>query len=240
MGPSLRYGIAATYRCNLSCKYCNRFLDQLPWLDSDLSLDSLEKAGKLVHQAGINPNKARITGGEPTLHPDLPGICRIVREAWNPTLRIVVLTNKTQPLVLIQQYNARYSWDGPEKAQRHRPWMISPVDLGLQPKKGFNGQDCWVQRGCGRLFDTFGFAACVFAGALGRILGLDPYQPLPVLEMGAGFCQHCICSLPRGKQWAIWKAAQQGELAFPTKTFAKGLARCRAEGTRSYSYFEER
>jgi hypothetical protein len=99
----------------------------------------------------------------------------------------------------------------------------------MEPRKGFNGKECWVMGGCGRLFDRYGFGPCVFAGALGRILRMDPYSPKPIMFGMHDMCRHCICSLTRKDQWRLWEEARKGLLGFPTKTYAEGLKRLREE-----------
>lgn len=237
--PVVRYGISATYRCNQKCLHCNRYLREVEWPDSDVAVQDVVEAGAKIRAAGIIVNKVRITGGEPTLHPDLAGICKAVNETWRTERQTVVLTNHTLPLPDLTGTKARYSWgsDTP-KNELHRPWTISPADLGLKPVVGYNGKACWVQRGCGRLFDRYGFGPCVLAGAMGRVLGIDPYESMPVLFGREEMCMHCICSLRRNKQWQLWGEASRGELDFPTKTYLDGLDALRKNNQAFMSYRE--
>jgi len=61
-------------RCNLSCAYCSEFdktSEPVPFATLDAQLRKLKNLGTF----GIS-----LTGGEPTLHPDLPRLIRRCRE----------------------------------------------------------------------------------------------------------------------------------------------------------------
>ena len=61
-------------RCNLSCGYCSEFdktSDPVPFEILEKRLEKLKELGTF----GIS-----LTGGEPTLHPDLPRLIRKCRE----------------------------------------------------------------------------------------------------------------------------------------------------------------
>jgi MoaA/NifB/PqqE/SkfB family radical SAM enzyme len=73
----LRYGpflahIVVTRRCNLSCGYCNEYDDYSP----PVPYDVLDR--RLMKLRSLRAWMLCMTGGEPTLHPDLP---RLVRRA---------------------------------------------------------------------------------------------------------------------------------------------------------------
>ena len=73
----LRYGpflahIVVTRRCNLSCGYCNEYDDHSPPVPYEV-LDQ-----RLMKLRSLRAWMLCMTGGEPTLHPDLP---RLVRRA---------------------------------------------------------------------------------------------------------------------------------------------------------------
>jgi hypothetical protein len=227
----IRYGITATFACNQKCRFCNRGLNLLPWQQpSQLSVEDVKTAGRIVREAGIELDKVRLTGGEPTLHPQLREICQAVMEHWKPKHTLVVMTNHVLQGPKLEGVNAHYSWDQPAtKESLHRPWLISSSDLGLEPVVGFNGKECWVQHGCGRSFDTFGFSFCVLAGPLGRLLRIDPYDAQPIMRGKREICQHCICSLPRKKQWWIWGESGAGRMDQITKTFREGVERYQEE-----------
>lgn len=61
-------------RCNLSCKYCNEFDENSDHVDKNILKARLDKL-KDLGTFGIC-----LTGGEPTLHPDLPELIAYCRE----------------------------------------------------------------------------------------------------------------------------------------------------------------
>lgn len=71
--------VAITGLCNFSCKYCNRFSDQI---DVKKLTSYFETFGKAKH--------IQVTGGEPTMHPDFEYIMRLCR---NKSLKIGLSTN---------------------------------------------------------------------------------------------------------------------------------------------------
>ena len=150
----LRYGITPTYRCNLSCALCNRWLDLFKWPDSDVTVDEVRRAGEMVKALpNTRLNKVRITGGEPTLHPQLVEICQVVADVWQPERRTVVLTNgvvKDRPprLPSARWKGGNDKVTGPRKdpSTYHRPWSISPADLGLSGPCGTEGSRTQLRR----------------------------------------------------------------------------------------------
>ena len=138
--------------------------------------------------------------------------------------------------------NTRYRVAAPtleEKEVKHTPPMISPLDLGLTPSRGFNGY-CHRQRACGRLFDCYGFSFCIFAGAIGRVLGIDPYKPHPVLDGNIDICGHCPFTMGVGGAFKLFDDVNQGKIEYPTKTYREGIQRIKREGHIKFPKFQER
>ena len=214
----VRFGIVPTYRCNLKCEMCNRGIDKFPWQPSDLTAADVKEAGEMVVAAGIRVNKVRITGGEPTLHPELKEICDITRDVWQVERCTTVLTNGTTRKTRPRDIWARYKGGDGTAVKVHQPFSISPADLGLQGRYGTEWL-CELQKGCGRLFDGFGFSFCVLAGSISRLLRIDPYSKTPVLKGDERICKHCIFSLPRRQRWKIWEAWREGKQEAVTKTY---------------------
>ena len=84
--------ISITDRCNFRCLYC--MPEQgVPWLPKDdlLSLDEiLAVAQAAIRVHGIR--RFKLTGGEPTLHPDLPELIRRLRALENGVVQDISLT----------------------------------------------------------------------------------------------------------------------------------------------------
>ncbi len=70
--------ISVTDRCNFRCLYCMP-QEGLPWLPKAEIL-RYEEIGEVVRQlAPLGLKRLRITGGEPTIRPDLPALVRLLR-----------------------------------------------------------------------------------------------------------------------------------------------------------------
>src|SRR3954465_6463857 len=78
-GRSIEYlRISVTDRCNFRCLYCMP-PEGLEWLPRDQIL-SYEEIAEVVGQlAPLGLRRLRITGGEPTIRPDLPTLVRMLR-----------------------------------------------------------------------------------------------------------------------------------------------------------------
>jgi organic radical activating enzyme len=83
--PRLDFMIA--YSCNLACKGCISLSD----FDRDgvVSIEDIATWCEEWHTI-LSPEVITLFGGEPTLHPKLPEICKIVRDRWpNATIRLI-------------------------------------------------------------------------------------------------------------------------------------------------------
>jgi cyclic pyranopterin phosphate synthase len=89
LGRDLHYlRLSVTERCNFRCVYC--LPNGCPKAPADQPL-SLEEIGRLVRAfAGLGFWKVRLTGGEPTLRPDIEKVVELV--AGTPGIRRVGLT----------------------------------------------------------------------------------------------------------------------------------------------------
>jgi len=224
---SICIGIYLTYRCNLSCDRCYQLANRILWIDSDISLDDLLIGSHVLKKHNLSTHGTiRVIGGEPTLHPDLVSCVRIIKDEWiSEKSHAVLCTNGT---VKFDEKSVglriRYSKPGPRKFQDQRTVLISPFDLGYVPVLGsFNV--CDLARRCGRVFDTYGFTFCPYAGTLGQILRIDPYHKSPILMGFPEFCQHCVWSLSNKDRQYIYSLVQAGKVEYPSKSYKEGLAR---------------
>jgi len=170
---------------------------------------------------GIKSEMNRIGGGEALTHPEFETLAKYVVANWSRggEVKTTVATNDILPQPVIEgvKYNG-----SPPNEKEHKPVMISPYDLGIPPEHGVNDV-CRVATICGRGFDCHGFASCPYAGPIGRVLGIDPYNIDPVKFGLYEICKHCIHSLGPRRRRKLWESAQKGDIDFPTKTFAEGL-----------------
>jgi len=78
-GRSIEYlRISVTDRCNFRCVYCMP-LEGLEWLPKSDILSYEEIARVVTELAPLGLRRLRITGGEPTLRPDLDSLIRMLR-----------------------------------------------------------------------------------------------------------------------------------------------------------------
>ena len=81
--------ISVTDRCNFRCGYCMP-LEGLPWLPKGDIL-SYEEIAEVVRQlAPLGLRRVRITGGEPTIRPQLATLVRLIRAT--PTVEDIALS----------------------------------------------------------------------------------------------------------------------------------------------------
>ena len=73
-----------TDRCNLRCTYCDPEI--MKWAGAPEEVDRFEALGRI---ARCRPRILNISGGEPALVEELPGLLRRAKEGWNPFIRIV-------------------------------------------------------------------------------------------------------------------------------------------------------
>jgi len=219
----MQFGVVPTYRCNMTCKWCNRYEGVIPWDDSDLSIGAVEEVGAILHKHKIQPDRIRLTGGEPSMHPNLSGIVEAIERTWpEPKLLTHSFTNGTMNQIGIPiRFRVSDHSD-------HKPWAISPADLGMSAMLGFDDREC-TAKACGKLFDCYGFSFCVHAAALGRLLRVDPYSKQPISEGREDFCQHCIHTLRTSDRLRIQREAMEGRIEFPTPTLARGLKQLEKE-----------
>lgn len=80
--------------CNLKCKHCNQFCPLVPEDTKHKSIQQITSDLVLLSKFKSNINTISITGGEPTLHPQLSDILSIARKYF-PDNKINLLTNGT-------------------------------------------------------------------------------------------------------------------------------------------------
>ena len=87
----LRFVVHVVEHCNLHCKGCGHFspLAEEEYLDIEEYRKDCRRLSELF---GGEAEKIDLIGGEPLLHPELPEIMRITREAF-PVGKISILTN---------------------------------------------------------------------------------------------------------------------------------------------------
>jgi hypothetical protein len=213
-----------TYRCNVVCKFCNRLLGVIDLPDSDLTTEQVERYCDQLIANDWLPEKIKLSGGEPRMHPQLDEIKAIIERKLKPKT-LWTLTNDTPETVSLP-YPTDHKWHGnPLPKQNHDPFLISPVDAGLT--KNQNIPRCKIRRICGRAVDAYGFSFCPVAPMLGRLLRINPYSSEPCTEQNVDICKHCPDSLPEEDRQELYQIALAGN--YPSKTFKEGLKKYKEE-----------
>ena len=211
-----------TFDCNGKCPDCTKMLGVLPWTDPDphVTMDDIKVSGILLRRMKIKVRRLRVQGGEPLMHPQFTEMFKAFQKEWNVgTMRV-----HTNGIIKPPWKNYHTFRVNPMKAKKvlHRPAMWSPEDLGLKPIHGTRAS-CGILRGCGRTFDCYGFASCLKASTIGRMIGVDVHGPYPVMQPDPEICKHCNCSQPKRVQRRIHKQIEAGEIEYPTKKFRFGI-----------------
>jgi hypothetical protein len=218
----MRWLINTTYRCNQRCAYCMRLIGLVEIPDSDVTAEQVGRFLEVVRASGLGMEQICVTGGEALLVKDLGAIMEILAAA--PEVEEISLqTNGTLP-----ERAARFEGfpktelriSLPEEKD-HTPWLLSPQDLGIAGTR-----PCWVRR-CGWTFERWGFTYCAVAGALGRILGINPYSDKPQAEPEFDLCQHCLFSIRRPVNNKLRALIYEGVADCPSRTLRKGLRHLR-------------
>lgn len=212
----------------------------------------VEHARQAVDQLiaqNIGVHRVTISGGEPCMNSDLPGILQEFARL-KTTVRILTVGDpRTKSLRdSIALPNSKFKWvespvDVPsdrasgknsrshESRKRfHRPYWISPADIGLEATYDKCANHGW----CGRGLDNNGFTICGQAGILGPLLGIDPYLPLSANGSGSDIarhtttaipkmCKHCPYGLTKAERGRMYSAFDRGDLPAVSETFVKAF-----------------
>ena len=134
-GRSIEYlRISVTDRCNFRCLYC--MPEQgLPWLPKQEIL-SYEEIAEVVRQLSpLGLRRIRISGGEPTIRPNLDELIRMLRDV--PTVEDIALSTNGARLPRIAQLYREAGLDRVNiSADSLRPERIKAIarrDLGFDP-----------------------------------------------------------------------------------------------------------
>jgi len=171
-----------TYFCNLGCKQCNRALGLFPSND----MMTIEQVNKILHESALMEQpytEIRVLGGEPTLHPHLFEIVKILD--W---YRHQVSNCKTslwthgQGELIKQKLKKLPTWlqirvtpKVPKLGgENFEAFLAAPVDYKqLHTEDYRNGCGQIVAGKCGIGVSMYGIYVCPIAAAIDRIVGLD-------------------------------------------------------------------
>lgn len=112
--------VSLTDRCNLRCTYC--LPENVRFAPERASSDELQQLIELIHET-VGVYKIRITGGEPTLHPDLTELvrhARTVTDLIGMTSNGILLSEQLPALKAagLQRINISLDTDNPHDFKR--------------------------------------------------------------------------------------------------------------------------
>jgi cyclic pyranopterin phosphate synthase len=134
-GRTIEYlRISITDRCNFRCRYCMP-LEGLPWLPKSDIL-SYEEIHEVVRQLGpLGLRRIRVTGGEPTIRPQLSTLIRMLRSV--PSVEDIALSTNGVKLPAMAAELAEAGLDrvniSADSLHADRIVAIARRDLGFDP-----------------------------------------------------------------------------------------------------------
>jgi cyclic pyranopterin phosphate synthase len=134
-GRTIEYlRISVTDRCNFRCRYCMP-LEGLPWLPKAdiLSYEEITEVVAQLSEMGLR--RIRLTGGEPTIRPQLSTLVRMLRAV--PTVEDIALSTNGVKLPTLASELAAAGLDrvniSADSLQADRIVAIARRDLGFDP-----------------------------------------------------------------------------------------------------------
>ena len=126
--------ISVTDRCNFRCQYCMP-VEGLPWLPKSDILSYEEIRDVVMQLAPLGLRRVRLTGGEPTIRPELATLVRMLREV--PEVEDIALSTNGVKLPALAAELADAGLDRVNiSADSLRPGRIAAIarrNLGFEP-----------------------------------------------------------------------------------------------------------
>lgn len=174
--------IDITSRCNLHCVDCNRSCGKNQVLDnSHMTIDQIRKFVRESIEQGRSWSRIQLEGGEPTTHPDLIEIVRIIRtyiDEYSRTTRLSVLTNGygsdvNDVIPELSAAGADVENDGKrsQEQERHCAFNVAPCDM--QELAGIDfSQGCHLPALHGLGLTRHGYYSHPVCGGIDRVFGI--------------------------------------------------------------------
>jgi hypothetical protein len=162
----------------------------------------IEKFIKETVQLQRQWQKIYISGGEPTLHPQLDDIINLILEykaKYSTATSLCLLTNGTIPYEKISQFIGKIEIIDSKKdinPPKHFPVAVAPADFKVYEYADFSN-GCNIPIKCAMGLNRYGYYQCTVAGAIDRIFGFDvgrkslPSSNDAMLDLNKLFCQYC-------------------------------------------------
>jgi hypothetical protein len=194
-----------TYRCHLGCVNCSQSLGigQAP-TNEEMTIEQIQRFVQESIDNHVKWGTIRVSGGEPTLHPQFFEILDVLleyKQSYSPNTRIQINTSgygeKVKSLLSkVPNEIIIINSSKESKVQLHYPFNMAPKDSILYKYADYvNG--CWIFSLCGMALTPYGYYPCTASGGIDRIFGFDkgrktlPSPDDPMLDDLRLFCQFC-------------------------------------------------
>ncbi len=196
--------IELTTKCNLYCNSCNRVC-KLAKSDEQMSVEQIERFVQESVDSKHEWERIVLAGGEPTLHPDLTEIVKVLRsyKGHNPECVYQLFSNKYTeesrdtvsrlPVWIRTEHKETRAQKTSNVQRKFYPMTYAPIDMGIGVWPG-----CESSGVCGLGLSRNGFYPCGMAAAIDRVYGFDmgirsvtEINPHRLLEMIIHFCSLC-------------------------------------------------
>lgn len=225
--------IDITYECNMGCPNCDRSCGQAP-SNERMTLDQIKKFVQESIENNVKWDMIHLSGGEPTLHPDIFKIFDVINEyrKFNPSMQVHLLTNgagdrtkyvlsKTPSWIKICN-SAKES-----PVQLFVPFNLAPKDRALYKYVDYSNA-CGLATCAGLGLNLHGYYTCVSAGGIDRVFGFDigrkklPKPGDDMVDQLCTFCRFCghfnkWCMVKKPMVSPTWKAAFEQYKKAPPK-----------------------
>ena len=158
--------IEITNACTFSCTNCYKFIGH----HAKPHFMGLETIKKSIDSLEGYKGRFGITGGEPTLHPDFPEICRYLRRKVPPDQRYLQTTGfrwHEYKSLIKETFADRVLYnDHKDKTQKHHPMLVAIRDvIEDHPLEKKLIDNCWVKEKWSAVINSKGCFICEIAGA---------------------------------------------------------------------------
>ena len=204
--------IEVTSRCRRRCVQCTRLCHhRQPAQQWELSPDDLAAALGSCRREWTG-RKIGIIGGEPTVHPQFPALCRVVRDYWTGEGAWAGLWTCGGPAYErhLAAIDRSFSWvamnDKRGDSCLHQRLLVASRDAVPDPALRRRIQDaCWVQRDWSPTICASGVWFCEVAASIARVLwpamrgwalsepwGTYGYAEYEAQRVACDFCGMCL------------------------------------------------
>jgi hypothetical protein len=186
--------ILLTYRCNLACGNCIAGCGKFPCEDGDIELAQIERLFQQADAIGWKWKRIWISGGEPTLHPQIIEIVKLLRGYQaSQKFQMMMVTNGTnaeirQAIIGLgnwhicgsdRTYLKHLERDFVVNTQKttagipeHKTMYVAPMDVSSLAGRDFS-VGCGILTECAPTFNKYGLYVCAGAPTIDRIAGFD-------------------------------------------------------------------